>query len=176
MDFIVASAIAAFASKKPTQPVTLSYDIICQWSIYLLQRLAEFPPHLQIELPEGELRLVIPKFHFNGHNEQGHNQYNLNLVRGVGRTDGEEPERGWARNQGTANSTREMGPGSRHDTLEDHFGYGNWQKYIGLGRASMLRIMFPLTSFQVLLCNESHAWQMRMLESIVMPSINSQPP
>ena len=26
-----------------------------------------------------------------------------------------------------------QGPGSHHDVLDDHFGFWNWQKYIGLG-------------------------------------------
>ena len=28
---------------------------------------------------------------------------------------------------------RSQGPGSRHDVLDDHFGFWNWLKYIGLG-------------------------------------------
>ena len=36
----------------------------------------------------------------------------------------------------TGTSTREMGPGSRHDTLEDHFGNANWQKLVTLGMCS----------------------------------------
>lgn len=51
----------------------------------------------------------------------------------MGRTDGEEIEQNWARHDGTAGSTREMGPGSRHDTLEDHFGWANWQKVVKIG-------------------------------------------
>lgn len=56
---------------------------------------------------------------------------------GVGRTDGEEIERSWARHSGTASSTREMGPGSRHDTLEDHFGWSNWMKYSSMGECTL---------------------------------------
>ncbi|KAG5635682.1 hypothetical protein H0H81_010420 [Sphagnurus paluster] len=40
----------------------------------------------------------------------------------VGRTDGEAPKRGWAAVNAVTSSTKEMGPGSRHDTLDDHFG------------------------------------------------------
>jgi hypothetical protein len=32
-----------------------------------------------------------------------------------------------------ANSTREMGPGSRHDTLDDHCGHRNWKKSVNFG-------------------------------------------
>lgn len=111
----------------------LSYDIMCQWLRHLLERIAELPSHLQIELPAGQVRYAIPKYHFNGHKEDGHNQYSLNFMKGVGRTDGEEVERGWSRFDGTASSTQEMGPGSREETLDDHFEWNNRQKYITLG-------------------------------------------
>ncbi|KAG6904713.1 hypothetical protein DXG01_007735, partial [Tephrocybe rancida] len=44
------------------------------------------------------------------------------------RTDGKAPEHGWAAINNVANSTKEMGPGSRCDTLDDHFGDYNWRK------------------------------------------------
>lgn len=116
-------------------PLVLSYDIVCQWEKNLLERMEEerFPKHLIVNLPGELVRVVIPKYHFNGHKEENHNRYSLNLVPGVGRTDGEEIERNWGRHNATAASTREMGPGSRHDTLEDHFGWNNHRKTVGFG-------------------------------------------
>jgi hypothetical protein len=32
-----------------------------------------------------------------------------------------------------------MGPGSRHDTLDDYFGDWNWKKVIGLGEFLLFR-------------------------------------
>ena len=40
----------------------------------------------------------------------------------------------------TCLSTREMGPGARQDTLEDHFGSGNWQKTVGLGKSTQTAV------------------------------------
>ena len=94
---------------------------MCQYMLYLLERVKALPPHLQIELPVGEVRYAIPKYHLNGHKEEDHNKYLLNFMPGSGRTDGEEVKREWSRFNGTAASTREMGPGSREETLEDHF-------------------------------------------------------
>ena len=54
--------------------------------------------------------------------------FSLNFTPHVGRTDGEAPERGWAATNAVANSTKEMGPGSRQDTLDDHFSDYNWRK------------------------------------------------
>lgn len=112
----------------------ISYDIMCQWLRNLLDRIARLPGHIRVELPQGDnLRYAIPKYHFNGHKEQDHNKFSLNFMKGVGRTDGEEVERGWSRFDGVASSTREMGPGSREETLEDHFSWNNEQKYITIG-------------------------------------------
>ena len=37
------------------------------------------------------------------------------------RTDGEAPERGWANIDPVAAQTKQMGPASRRETLDDHF-------------------------------------------------------
>ena len=55
---------------------------------------------------------------------------------GVGRTDGEGIERNWSEINRVANSTKEMGPGARHDTIDDHFGHHNFRKFVGLGKYS----------------------------------------
>ncbi|KAF8147577.1 hypothetical protein B0H34DRAFT_680129 [Crassisporium funariophilum] len=46
---------------------------------------------------------------------------------------GEAPERGWSDANGVASSTKEMGPGSRRNTLDDHFGDRNWAKIAKFG-------------------------------------------
>ncbi|KAG2126366.1 uncharacterized protein EDB93DRAFT_1097111, partial [Suillus bovinus] len=45
-------------------------------------------------------------------------QFSFNYSKGVGRTDGEALERGWANINQVATSTKEMGPGSCRDTLQ----------------------------------------------------------
>lgn len=130
MDYIVASTLAVI---QPKGPLVLSYDIACQWDIHLRERIQQFPERLRVELPRENVRAVIPKYHIRGHQELDHSKYSLNLIPGVGLSDGEEIERNWPRHDGTQASIREMGPGSRHDTLEDHFGWANWTKFITLG-------------------------------------------
>jgi len=49
----------------------------------------------------------------------------------------ETPERVWAGHNALGNSTKTQGPGGRHDVLDDHFGFWNWLKYIGMGRTLM---------------------------------------
>ncbi|KAJ7075021.1 hypothetical protein B0H15DRAFT_792348 [Mycena belliarum] len=43
---------------------------------------------------------------------------------GLGRTDGEPPERAWANANPLVPSTKEMGPGERRDVLEDQSAWG----------------------------------------------------
>ena len=40
----------------------------------------------------------------------------------------------WAGHNGLENSTKMQGPGGHHDILNNHFGFWNWLKYIGMGK------------------------------------------
>ncbi|KAG1814844.1 hypothetical protein EV424DRAFT_1473281 [Suillus variegatus] len=76
---------------------------------------------------------LIPKFHLPAHIASCQTKFSFNFIKGVGRTYGEAPERGWADINPIATSTREMGPGSRQDTLDDHFNDWNWKKVCSMG-------------------------------------------
>ncbi|KAG9218393.1 hypothetical protein CCMSSC00406_0010409 [Pleurotus cornucopiae] len=132
-----------FSSIKNHSPSTLvvSYDIACQWSRNLLLRSTTYPSEL-VGTRATDLRLtfLVPKFHLYAHRTECQINYSFNLTPGVGRTDGESPERGWAAMNPVASSTKEMGPGSRRDTLDDHFGDYNWRKVTSL-HAALLRKM-----------------------------------
>jgi hypothetical protein len=110
------------------QRLVISYDIVCQWSRNLDHRCQIYPSNPIASGEVQEILYLVPKFHLHAHIIQCQVNYSFNLVPGVGRTDGEAPERGWADINGVATSTREMGPGSRRDTLDDHFGDYNWRK------------------------------------------------
>ncbi len=77
---------------------------------------------------------VIPKFHEPAHQDEDHEQFSCNLVPGMGASDCEVPERFWGPHNPLGNSTKTMGPGSRHDVLDDHFGFWNWLKYHSMGK------------------------------------------
>ena len=80
---------------------------------------------------------LIPKLHENGHRQtKNHEQYSFNFCDGVGHTDGEGPERIWSAHNALGSATKTMGPGSRHDVLDDHFGHWNHEKYISMGELS----------------------------------------
>ncbi|KAI0061558.1 hypothetical protein BV25DRAFT_1916905 [Artomyces pyxidatus] len=128
MDYIFLSSLVGVANKA----LLVSYDIACQWSKNLMSRARELP----FSLP-AVIDFVVPKFHLPAHRESCHAPYGLQFKTGAGQTDGEAPERNWADMNGAAASTKEMGPGARHDTLDDHCGHSNWRKFVGMG--SLLR-------------------------------------
>ncbi|KAJ7728986.1 hypothetical protein B0H14DRAFT_2409803, partial [Mycena olivaceomarginata] len=111
----------------------ISYDIVCQWWKNLRERLINMPPGARLVLIMRLFRFVIPKMHIKGHLGDCQVEYSLDLVPGSAETDGEAIERPWAHIGGIGTSTREMGPGSREDTLNAHWGSWNWDKLIGLG-------------------------------------------
>lgn len=130
MDYLVFSALRSFA---PLLVLKISYDIACQWYKHLWQRMQRIPEAWHVNHESKDITFLVPKFHLPAHVMECQWLFSFNLVRGVGRTDGEAPERGWANINPAASSTKEMGPGSRRDTIDDHFGDWNWKKLIGLG-------------------------------------------
>ncbi|KAJ7434249.1 hypothetical protein B0H11DRAFT_2258549 [Mycena galericulata] len=95
----------------------------------------------ELTLSGGEKYLVflVPKFHLPAHIEECNLRFSFNLTRFVGLMDREAPERGWANTNPPANSTKEMGPGSRRDTLNDHFNDWNYKKILLLGKTMLER-------------------------------------
>ena len=131
MDFFFFSSLARTSIKK----IVASYDIACQWSRNFHRRMAaSFPESWVVNRNAVDIRFLVPKFHLPAHIEKCHQDYSFNYAPGVGRTDGEAPERGWSNLNDLAYSTREMGPGSRQDTIEDHIGDRNWTKVVGMGK------------------------------------------
>ncbi|KAJ7429283.1 hypothetical protein B0H11DRAFT_2266310 [Mycena galericulata] len=129
----------------------ISYDICCQWSKNLIARLKMLPPGLRLTLVLAMVRFLIPKLHIYGHKILCQLLFSLNFTIGSARTDGEGIERPWANIGPVATSTREMGPGSRLDTLDDHWAHWNWQKLIGLGLLLRKRLLNAIAerNFQV---------------------------
>jgi Kyakuja-Dileera-Zisupton transposase len=129
IDYIFLSSL----KHNPPPSVVVSYDIACQWSVKLYDRCDIYPPDLVSNAPNLDMRFLVPKFHLPAHVQKCQADYSFNWTPFVGRTDGEAPERGWSEANAMAASTKEMGPGSRRDTLDDHFGDRNWGKIAKMG-------------------------------------------
>ncbi|KAF9551575.1 hypothetical protein CPC08DRAFT_738301 [Agrocybe pediades] len=134
MDYVFGSALQQYFL---IPLILVSYDIACQWFINLFNRIdAHWPENIK---PNRNAKFVpaIPKLHEPMHGKVNHEVYSLNFIPGVGESDLETPERGWAFHNALGKSTQMQGPGSRHDVLDDHFNFYNWLKYISLGSTLM---------------------------------------
>lgn len=130
MDYAVLSTIRM----NTPDNLVISYDIACQWSKRFVWRIDIYGDSLR---PRQNMRYalyLVPKFHLPGHVPDCRYRWSFNYTPFVGRTEGEAPERNWSRDDLAATSTKEMGPGSRLDTLDDHFGDANWQKVTSMGQ------------------------------------------
>jgi hypothetical protein len=133
MDFMFFTGL----QRSSIASLVVSYDIACQWHKNLWIRMQSYPPAMHIDHINMNVRFVVPKFHLPAHVEKCQTAFSLNLEVGMGRTDGEAPERGWANTNRISTSTKEMGPGSRRDILDDHFGDWNWKKVCSMGEPSL---------------------------------------
>ena len=129
--------------------LVISYDIACQWCRNSLARCRIYPENCVSVSPAPEIIFLVPKFHLPAHIAACQINYSFNLTPGVGRTDGEAPERGWSDANAMAASTREMGPGSRRDTLDDNFGDHNWQKITSFGEIEAIAWEHDTNFFQL---------------------------
>lgn len=129
MDYILASTLV----DAPLGHLLIVYDIACQWSKHLRDRLSELRSSIDVNLNTVKITTAIPKGHIKGHGKACQSAFSLNYLPGSARTDGEGVERDWAHMNALTASTREMGPGNRHETLDDHWGAWNWQKILKLG-------------------------------------------
>ncbi|KAJ7242525.1 hypothetical protein C8J57DRAFT_1526216 [Mycena rebaudengoi] len=103
MDFILFSALL----NRIMLFLILSYDIACQYSKRFWSRMEAMPT---------AFHLVI-------------NRANM-WFKGEGCTHGETVEQNWEFLNGAAGSTKMMGPGSWHLTMEDMFGFHNWRRTV----------------------------------------------
>ncbi|KAG2054274.1 hypothetical protein BDR06DRAFT_982471 [Suillus hirtellus] len=126
--------------------VVISYNIACQWKLNLLKCMLALLEDIQIPVVTAVavFLFAVPKFHAPAHEEKCSTPHSLNLMPGVGCTDGEGIERNWAEMNHVANSMKEMGLGSRHNTLDNHFGHHNWCKPTGLGLSLRKKLLLAL--------------------------------
>ncbi|TFK60153.1 hypothetical protein BDN72DRAFT_779774 [Pluteus cervinus] len=112
--------------------IVVSYDIWCQYRINLAKRVQQhFPDHLPIL---DHVRGAVPKMHVKGHMEECQLRWSFNYLPNSGETCGEKIETSWAEQNQSAGSTKQQNAGHRHDSLDDIFGFWNWNKLITLGR------------------------------------------
>ncbi|KAG1800908.1 uncharacterized protein HD556DRAFT_1430245 [Suillus plorans] len=158
MDYLMLSTLAN--SSVPV--LNVSYNIACQWSKKFWNWMEAMPTHLHLPRDNLNIHYSVLKFHIGAHIEECQIAYSWNFGKFVGWTDGEAPERGWANINRVASSTKEMGPGTRRDTLDDYFGDWNWKKITALGMSISIHFCYQLTDSQTLILewrSEIEAWE-----------------
>ena len=133
MDFALLSTLVPSVNTGISR-VLISYDIGCQWQKNLQTRInsyAAFPSPLKLSDLD-YWRVLIPKFHLPGHGPSCQVWFSLAYAKWAGRTDGKRIEGGWAQSSGMATWTRESGPNTRRNILDDHWNVVNWRKLTGL--------------------------------------------
>ncbi|EMD31060.1 hypothetical protein CERSUDRAFT_60542 [Gelatoporia subvermispora B] len=133
VDYAVLSALKSIGADSLIE-TDFSFDIACSWFVNFLKRLDDMPDDLRKVAQRLIFRAFIPKAHIEGHGATCRTRYSFNFRPYVGRTHGETIEQEWAHIGPLMTSTREMGPGARHSTLDDHWGWWNWQKFVSLGK------------------------------------------
>ncbi|KIL54938.1 hypothetical protein M378DRAFT_46403, partial [Amanita muscaria Koide BX008] len=128
MDYFFLSSVLHDAPSR----IVVSYDIACQWSRHLAEQCKVYSDDAYMAVTHRQLQFLVPKFHLPAHVQYCQANFSFNFTPHVGRTDGEALERGWSAVNAIAGSTKQMGPGSRRDTLDDHFGDYNWRKVTSL--------------------------------------------
>ncbi len=118
------------------QRVVVSYDINCQWSKKLWDRIAIYLSSMTPHQDPADFVYLIPKFHLPAHIPSCHLKFSFNKTPHVGETDGEAPEHSWSQLNQLAASLKVMGPGGYLNTLDDHIGNYNYRKLALMGMSS----------------------------------------
>ncbi|KAG1850227.1 hypothetical protein DFJ58DRAFT_716845 [Suillus subalutaceus] len=97
MDYLFFSTMQHTVTTGNTVVLNISYDIACQWSTNLWRRMHQYPSTIHLHHHDNKtITFLVRKFHLPAHIEICQITYSHNLLKGMGRTDGEAPECGWA--------------------------------------------------------------------------------
>ncbi|PBL03031.1 hypothetical protein ARMGADRAFT_1021797 [Armillaria gallica] len=75
--------------------IGVSYDIACQWSKKLFERIAIYPSSMTPSQGPDQMTFLVPKFHLPTHIPQCHAKYSFWKTLYMGQTDGKAPECEW---------------------------------------------------------------------------------
>ena len=112
MDYVILSSVKG----ERLHRIVLTYDIGCQYSKNFKECMLKFPADMHLD-KNSTIEFGVPSWHINAHGADCRADFGLGFRDGVGRTCGEEVEVTWASTNLLGPSTREMGPGARHETL-----------------------------------------------------------
>lgn len=128
MDYSFCQAVNLTAQDIPT--VLLLYDIACQYTVRLRERINRSPI---ISLPQSlEVVAGVGVWHVHGHVKECFARFYPGFIPHTGYVDGEILETLWSHLNLISGSTRGMAASHRREVLDDHMSDSNWKKLIGI--------------------------------------------
>jgi len=118
----------------PDQGLMFIYDIICQYWIYLNNRIGH---HLPSSL---EIDRAIGLFHVHAHKEECFYRFASSFIPGAGIVAGEILESLWSRLNLITTSTRTATLAHRAEVIDDHASDSNHKKALGIGKSDIRAI------------------------------------
>ena len=119
------------------QGLMLYYDIICQYWIYLNDRIGHLLPS------ELEIDRAIGLFHVHAHKEKCFHRFASSFIPGSGIVAGEILESLWSRLNSIASATRTATLAHRAEVIDDHASDSNFKKALGIGMSFITLITYP---------------------------------
>ena len=115
----------------PAQGLTLHYDIVCQYWIYLIERIGHLLPH------DLDIDWAIGLFHVHAHKEECFHWFASSFIPGAGVVAGEILESLWSTLNLIATATRTATLAHRAEVLDDHASDSNHKKALGMGESDL---------------------------------------
>ena len=117
---------------KGKEAALISYDVMCQWSIHMMERWAGRD---YLKKPDNlELKLAIGLFHIHGHQNTCLARYSSSFFEGGRQINGETIKMLWAPLNEISRSTRGMSTSHRREVIDDHMNDSNWKKLVDIGK------------------------------------------
>ncbi|KAF7372477.1 CxC2 domain-containing protein [Mycena venus] len=107
--------------------IVISYDIACQYNTTFWECMKRAPKRLFMKLKQSMVSWKVPNFHLHAHKLNCHGPFSFHFMWGTGMMH----KQNWAFSNGAVASTRLMGPGAQQATLEDVFGFHNYDHVLG---------------------------------------------
>ncbi|KAF9542359.1 hypothetical protein CPC08DRAFT_650249, partial [Agrocybe pediades] len=125
IDYALLQAIQT-TGLTPEQGLVFIYDIACQYTVHLLERIGEKLP------PELEIQTAIGMFHVHGHKDECFFRFAPSFIPGTAITSGEILESLWSTLNSISGSLRTATLPHREEVLDDHACDSNHKKALGM--------------------------------------------
>ena len=130
MDYSIFKALDFNMEGK--EAALIFYDVMCQWSIHMMERGAGSD---YLKKPDNlKLKLAIGLFHIYGHQNTCLVRYSSSFFEGGRQINGETIKMLWAPLNEISRSTRGMSTSHRREVIDDHMNDSNWKKLVNISK------------------------------------------